>query len=56
MANLKFKVGVFGIKSSYAPGVGIAADNYLPGIVIDKALESYEEPEIGRIQILIMNI
>ncbi len=41
--------------SSDIPGVAIAAEDYIPGTVIGKALEVYDSDEIGRIKMLIVN-
>lgn len=44
------------ITVSDIPGVGTKAEKYIPGTIIGKALESYSNEEIKRIQMLIMNI
>ena len=44
------------IVSSEIPGVGMASKEYIPGTVVGKALESYDSDEVGKIEMLIMNI
>lgn len=44
------------IAVSDIPGVGCVAENYTPGTIIGKALESHEGDSIDRIKVLIMTI
>lgn len=44
------------IVSSDIPGVGMASKEYIPGTVVGKALNSYDSDEVGKIEMLIMNI
>jgi len=51
----KVKIGDL-LVASDTPGVAMAAERYIPGTVIGKALEPYDNTEtVGRIKILILN-
>ena len=44
------------IVSSHIPGVGMASKEYTPGTVVGKALEVHDSDEVGKIEMLIMNM
>lgn len=44
------------LTTSNIAGVAMRSEQYTPGTIIGKALESYDSKEIGKIQMLIMNI